>query len=1101
MRSKTRFRSLRLEALETRDLLATVPGLIAGGPTGVAISGELRSAVIGNTLYFAGYNDATGDELWKTDGTVAGTKLVKDIRPRRGNESNDGHSNPSQLTNVNGTLFFGATLGNEHWGLFRSDGTAQGTMLLKEVLVVSATEVNGQLFFVGSDEQRGYELWKSDGTIEGTVLVKDIRPGPESAIRFQSKLANVNGIVFFEAHDGVNGYELWKSDGTGAGTQMVRDISAGSASSQLRDLIALNGRLCFTANKELWISDGTKDGTSLVRKIHATSSSNVGNVVLMNGVLYFAARDGVTSEFGTELWRSDGTFDGTFLVKDLTTGAEGGNPLVGSSPGQLTPMNGMLYFTAADELLRSGRLWKTDGTAAGTVLVRSNVNASQLLNVDGTLYFRDYDPEHGYELWKSDGSTAGTMRVRDIAPGAQDSGASPAVGIGKTLYFVADDGVDGNHLWKSDGTAAGTAIVGRESLSFFPGELEVVGEMGYFTAMNTSHGAELWRTDGTPGGTTLVKDIYLGPEHAAPRHLAATHNRLFFSASDGVHGTELWVSDGTAAGTHLVKDIISGTGSSYPEALINVGGKIYFRAIGPNRQTYEVWRSDGTAEGTLLLLSVPFGHFYKPDSFTDVNGILFFKAATLHSSQMLWRSDGTVSGTFPLDFGGFGPTNLTNVNGTLFFSAAANGPGQELWKSDGTAIGTVLVKDIVPGANTSGGNAGSDPHSLTNVNGTLYFVANDPIHGGELWRSDGTEAGTTMVTEIYPGPDTFNSPRYLTSFAGMVFFGAYSDDWSLWKSDGTAGGTMMVQRVHAQSLVVRNNKLYFVGIESVHGGELWTSDGTAAGTAMVGDLAAGFPSSSPDSISSLGRRIIFSAKNGVHSRQLWALMPGISVFAEDGPQTFVDWAQNLFPPGLPISSFSTTADRSELFAEQPRIDEAGNLEFTPAPNSQGKTRVTVVRLSEAEGEQQESVEGDLTAVFEIEIVQRAPWQNDSYWADGNDDGDVTARDILLVIDYINSTGVTDVGTDSSGPFYDTSGDNRVTALDALLVINIINAFGTFLDYEELPEEDLPDLRLSDAEGEAVLPKPAIRASQSDSDLFALLATDLAELTTARKKRI
>jgi trimeric autotransporter adhesin len=89
------------------------------------------------------------------------------------------------------------------------------------------------------------------------------------------------------------------------------------------------------------------------------------------------------------------------------------------------------------------------------------------------------------------------------------------------------------------------------------------------------------------------------------------------------------------------------------------------------------------------------------------------------------------------------PTDLTDVNGTLYFAANDGKHGEELWKSDGTA--TVMVKDIDPGP------TGSNLFGLTNVDGTLFFAADDGTHGDELWKSDGTAAGTVMVKDIDPG--------------------------------------------------------------------------------------------------------------------------------------------------------------------------------------------------------------------------------------------------------------------------------------------------------------------------------------------------------------
>ena len=92
------------------------------------------------------------------------------------------------------------------------------------------------------------------------------------------------------------------------------------------------------------------------------------------------------------------------------------------------------------------------------------------------------------------------------------------------------------------------------------------------------------------------------------------------------------------------------------------------------------------------------------------------------------------------------PRALAAVGRTLFFAADDGIHGEELWKSDGTAAGTVLVKNINP---TDFAYAG--PRSLTAVGGRLFFTADDGTHGRELWMSDGSRAGTVLVKNINPG--------------------------------------------------------------------------------------------------------------------------------------------------------------------------------------------------------------------------------------------------------------------------------------------------------------------------------------------------------------
>jgi ELWxxDGT repeat protein len=162
-----------------------------------------------------------------------------------------------------------------------------------------------------------------------------------------------------------------------------------------------------------------------------------------------------------------------------------------------------------------------------------------------------------------------------------------------------------------------------------------------------------------------------------------------------------------------------------------------------------------------------------PDSLTDVGGTLYFSAEDGIHGRELWRSDGTEAGTLivkDLVPGALGssPWNPTDVGGTLYFTAYDDKHGRELWRSNGTGAGTAMVKDIWPGG---GFDESSNPSQLTDMGGTLYFVADDGTHGSELWRTDGTEAGTVMVTDLYRGKQG-SAPMAITDFGGTVFFSA-----------------------------------------------------------------------------------------------------------------------------------------------------------------------------------------------------------------------------------------------------------------------------------------------------------------------------------------
>ncbi|MDQ7785243.1 MAG: DUF4347 domain-containing protein [Desulfomonilaceae bacterium] len=428
-------------------------------------------------LYFA-YNDGEhGTELWRSDGTASGTYMVVDI-----NTGAVG-SSPTELTAFNGVLYFSATDGNsasDHGTeLWRSDGTAAGTYMVADINPGNVSsnpgnffEANGVLYFAASDgtsaADHGRELWRSDGTTAGTYMVADINAGNLGSD--PGNFVEMNGILYFSASDGNSasdhGRELWRTDGTGAGTWMVADINLGNLGSDPDNLTDVNGVLYFSASdgnsaadhgRELWRSDGTGAGTWMVADINpGNQSSNPDNLTNVNGVLYFSASDGTSAaDHGRELWGSDGTGAGTWMVADINTGNQGSNP------DNLTAVNGVLYFSA-DDGIHGRELWKSDGTGGGT-LMAADINPGPdgsdpvfFKNYDGTLIFAADDGVHGYEPWMSDGTPGGTSLMVDINP----MGSSFPINFGRVnpLFFMADAG-NGYELWKSDGTAEGTVRV------------------------------------------------------------------------------------------------------------------------------------------------------------------------------------------------------------------------------------------------------------------------------------------------------------------------------------------------------------------------------------------------------------------------------------------------------------------------------------------------------------------------------------------------------------------------------------------------------------------------------------------------------------------
>jgi len=235
---------------------------------------ELFGVPLGNGLVFQADDGISGQELWYSDGTNAGTYLIKDIYPGVFGSMNYGAAG---FFVYGSKVLFAASDGVNGTSLWITDGTNAGTFMLKNVTPqllspnVSFQMMGSKVIFSGSTSANGTELWITDGTISGTTLVKDIWPGASSSNIYLLKNTGL-GYVFFVANDGVNGEELWKSDGTTGGTLLMKDIKPGSALSGVNIFDFSNGKLYFSANDgtngtELWVSDGTTIGTNLVKDI------------------------------------------------------------------------------------------------------------------------------------------------------------------------------------------------------------------------------------------------------------------------------------------------------------------------------------------------------------------------------------------------------------------------------------------------------------------------------------------------------------------------------------------------------------------------------------------------------------------------------------------------------------------------------------------------------------------------------------------------------------------------------------------------------------------------------------------------------------------
>jgi ELWxxDGT repeat protein len=390
--------------------------------------------------------------------------------------------------------------------------------------------------------------------------------------------------------------------------------------------------------------------------------------------------------------------------------------------------------------------------------------------------------------------------------------------INELVFFIASKGYN-DYIYRSDGTEEGTFIIqpafGLGINEPQPAFTYKAGNVYFFNRTAEEYtGApyKLWRmfyADSSPqpvkefAGVDDYYDQY-EQEMISFNGLVYTFGR-FQPESGHAGGFKFIKSNGTESGTTVIKDFGVPTMGSNPAEMVTVNNLIYFRTQPENTDSgpqAELWRTDGTTEGTVKLADTGPGYEMEP-----VGNKLFF-TATADYGWGLYVTEGTPETTVLLagSVDSNLPYGLTNVNGVLYYYNVHG----ELWRTNGSE--PVLVRDL------------RLINSVTNVNGQAFVLAGLPGNGLELWRTNGvgTLIRVKTIRTDYAEPADYNG----TTNIGRFFYFIADDGvhgHEIWRSDGTALGTYMMFNINEQdetgsfssrendirALTVSNNKLYF----------------------------------------------------------------------------------------------------------------------------------------------------------------------------------------------------------------------------------------------------------------------------------------------------
>lgn len=844
-------------------------------PGAVATSlGAQEFTEINGIVYFSGNSGVNNRELWRTDGTPAGTYMLKEINPKGSLRGGKAGSDPKNFFNFEGTLYFTAHTDETGRELWKTDGTEQGTVMVRDLLpgpdsgIISSdpqlSGYNGELYFIADMRPvklkfAGGLLCKTDGTAEGTAVVGGFSVGQNYRFSSVTEIELSGGHLYFNSGASYDQYGIWRLDDGPDG--FIRVSALGSDWYSSANLCDVNGTLYATY--------GTI-GPKLVRLGTTTESvqilnpslalSNITNLTPIGDRLLFSAKE-IPDRF--DPWVTDGTVAGTGRLTDHTAQYR-------SSGFTFHPAGGYVWFSMGDADSNM-RVWRTDGTSGGTTnmwqsngfdvfgfqefdgqvfyfekyilqgdgfvrLCRSDFPNSNAVVVDDNLYcdmngslaamsnrllFSASSTRYGgiFDMWSiTRGTASASQFLSQTNPDSTIENNDRSVAFKGKLFYTDRRGVADDVYWDSvtvsDGTAAGTSYYSTEKFNEIVGVVNdhlLISDWGYVEVSQT----------GVPGSEAPLPEMVFSPldNHGLRDNMVPWGNDRLIYLSNGMvnvtNGTaagtvaltttggssfrwlisplssskavmvkqryesnnqqvgnarELWATDGTAAGTERVLMLADSDGDI--SNVMSLGNGIGYLPVYQDRGVNgdgaaKLWKTDGTVAETAEVAGSPDFYYVKTVGGNSTHA-LFTSTEVPHGRPTLWSySHATNSFTQLLEVVPAGEAVL--YKDVLFFAASDGVNGVELWRSDGTPAGTYMVDDVVPGGGSS------FPAQLTVIGDLLFMAMSHPAFGYELFALNDVNATPWLVSDINPG-SSGSSPHRLTHYPGDPYMYFFADN-------------------------------------------------------------------------------------------------------------------------------------------------------------------------------------------------------------------------------------------------------------------------------------------------------------------------------------